>query len=82
MGISMEENSTEEAQEGTIEKQITDEIPDKEKMAEISLDLDADYFKWKEEQEVGKQEEPKEKSIKDKADRLQKVLKNLTSGKK
>jgi hypothetical protein len=82
MGISMEENSTEEAQEGTIEKQIMDEIPDKEKMAEISLDLDADYFKWKEEQEVGKQEEPKEKSIKDKADRLQKVLKNLTSGKK
>jgi hypothetical protein len=48
-------------------------------MAEISLNLDADYFRWKEE---GKKEESTEKTTKDKAERLQNLLKNLTSGKK
>lgn len=82
LGISMEENSEEETKEGTDENQAVKEVLDKEKMVEISLDLDADYFRWKEEQGEGKKEEPKDKTVKDKADRLQKVLKNLTSGKK
>ena len=60
MGISMEEESTEE------------ELPE----IDINIDLDADYFQWKEEQE-GNDKEPKEKK-----DRIQNMLKNLTSGKK
>ena len=62
--------------------QEKEEISDKIKTADISLDLDADYFRWKEEQEEGKKEESKEKNTKDKAERLQNLLKNLTSGKK
>ena len=49
---------------------------------EISLDLDADYFRWKEEKEEGKKEDSKDKTTKEKAERLQNLLKNLTSGKK
>lgn len=81
MGISMDDASEETKEEiGT--EQETGDIPDKEKMAEISLDLDADYFRWKEEKGEGNQEESKSKTTKDKAERLQNLLKNLTSGKK
>jgi hypothetical protein len=78
MGISMDDN----AEEPKDAEQNTEDIPDKDKMAEISLDLDADYFRWKEEKEEGKKEGSTDKTTKDKAERLQNLLKNLTSGKK
>lgn len=78
MGISMDDN----AEEPKDAEQNTEDIPDKDKMAEISLDLDADYFRWKEEKEEGKKEDSKDKTTKEKAERLQNLLKNLTSGKK
>lgn len=43
--------------------------------ADIKIDLDADYFQWKEEQET------KNKAFQEKTDRFQKILKGLTSGK-
>ena len=46
--------------------------------ADIKIDLDADYFRWKEEQ----QEEVKEKNTKEKPERFQNVFKNFTSGKR
>lgn len=78
MGISMDDN----AEEPKDAEQNTEDIPNKDKMAEISLDLDADYFRWKEEKEEGKKEDSKDKTTKEKAERLQNLLKNLTSGKK
>ena len=78
MGISMDDNE----EEPKDAEQNTEDIPDKDKMAEISLDLDADYFRWKEEKEEGKKEDSKDKTTKEKAERLQNLLKNLTSGKK
>jgi len=56
-----------------------EEIPNQEdlKEAKIQIDLDADYFQWKEEQGV----EEKDKSGKEKSERFQNVLKKLTSGK-
>lgn len=78
MGISMDDN----VEEPKDAEQNTEDIPDKDKMAEISLDLDADYFRWKEEKEDGKKEGSTDKTTKDKAERLQNLLKNLTSGKK
>lgn len=64
MGISMEEEPIEEIKE-------TKEI-------EVNVDLDADYFQWKKEQAIDKQE----KATKEKADRFQNLLKGFTSGKK
>lgn len=89
MGISAEDN-LEETEDGenyndevnTTAIQETESISENVKTADISLDLDADYFRWKEEQEEGKKEELKGKNTKDKAERLQNLLKNLTSGKK
>lgn len=62
MGIPLEEEKVEEK---------TTEV-------DINIDLDADYFQWKEGQEI----ENKNAASKEKADRFQSVLKNLTSGKK
>lgn len=50
----------------------------KEAEVNISVDLDADYFQWKE----GKEIENKNNASKEKAERFQSVLKNLTTGKK
>jgi len=61
MGIPLEEPE---------EEQQDDEI-------DIKIDLDADYFQWKE----GKEFEKKNKASKEKADRFQSVLKGFTSGK-
>ena len=66
MGISMgeEENHVEEPKE----------MP----KADIKVDLDADYFQWKE----GKKIEDREKASKAKGERFQRMLKGFTSGKK
>lgn len=64
LGISAGEDNTEEKEES--------------KDAEIRIDLDADYFRWKEENE----EESKEKNTKDKTERFQNLFKSLTSGKR
>lgn len=74
MGISAEENSEE-----TIENEDINIENPKTIEADISIDLDADYFRWKEE---NNKEENKEKNIKEKADRLQNLLKNFTVAKK
>jgi len=55
-----------------------DEEGEKEKEVNINVDLDADYFQWKEGQEI----EKKNNASKEKVERFQNVLKNLTSGKK
>ncbi len=89
MGISMDENE-ENMEDDEIknneaknaDSKFTEVNTDQEITAEISLDLDADYFRWKEEKEDGKKEDSKEKNTKDRAERLQNLLKNLTSGKK
>jgi len=86
IGATVEEN-VEEIESNDINNEDiigveTEEKADEAKAAEISIDLDADYFRWKEEQEEGKKEESKEKSVKDKTERLQNLLKSLTSGKK
>ena len=61
MGISMEEIPVEEDK--------------KEVEIDIKIDLNADYFQWKEKQEN------RNKASKEKADRFQNILKELTSGK-
>lgn len=60
------------------EKETSQEKENEIKEADIKIDLDADYFRWKEE----KTEESKDKKIKEKTELFQNVLKNLTSGKK
>lgn len=50
---------------------------DEVKEADIIIDLDADYFQWKEENE----EEVKENNTKEKPERFQNILKSITSGK-
>jgi len=62
MGIPLEEEEKEE-----------EKIPE----VDIKIDLDADYFQWKEGQEI----EKKEKALKEKTDRFSNVLKGFTSGK-
>lgn len=65
MGISVEEEIVQEEQAGI-------------KEADIKIDLDADYFRWKEENEG----ENKEKNTKEKAEGIQGMLRILTSGKR
>ena len=55
-----------------------EEVPEKTAEVDIKIDLDADYFQWKEEQES----EKKEKVSKEKVDRFQNMLKGFTSSKK
>lgn len=66
MGISMEDDS-EEMEEVTETPQV-----------DIKVDLDADYFQWKE----GKEIESRAKASKEKGERFQNMLKGFTSGKK
>lgn len=66
MGISLEEDVKEEAVD-VVDKPHVD----------IKVDLDADYFQWKE----GKEIENRDKVSKEKADRFQNMLKNFASGK-
>ena len=61
MGISLDDNMKDD-----IEPQV-----------DISVDLDADYFQWKEEQEDDDSD-----GIKTKVDRISSVLKSIASGKK
>ena len=67
MGIPLDEETSESSNEST-EKASVD----------IKVDLDADYFQWKE----GKEIENRAKASKEKADRFQNMLKGFTSGKK
>ncbi len=62
IGISLDEEENEK------------EIPE----IDIQVDLDADYFQWKEEQNTDK----KENGSKERAERFQNMLKGFTSGKK
>ena len=67
MGISMEneaENDTQEVKESP--------------KVEVKVDLDADYFQWKE----GKEIEERAKVSKERGERFQNMLKGFTSGKK
>lgn len=66
MGISLES-----------EEEETEE-PANTSNVEIKVDLDADYFQWKE----GKEIENRAKSSKEKGERFQNMLKGFTSGKK
>lgn len=68
MGIETEEEKREEVKEENT----------KAKEAEVKVDLDADYFKWKE----GKEIEKKENHSKEKSERFQNVLKSFTPNKK
>ena len=45
---------------------------------DIKVDLDADYFQWKE----GKEIESRAKASKEKSERFQNMLKGFTTGKK
>ena len=51
----------------------------KQLQAEIRVNLDADYFQWKEEQEKGEERADSDKT-KEKTDGIQKVWKNLIGG--
>ena len=51
----------------------------KQLQAEIRVNLDADYFQWKEEQEKGEERADSGKT-KEKTDGIQKVWKNLIGG--
>ena len=67
MGISLDDDTTEEIEE-VVESPKVD----------IKVDLDADYFQWKE----GKEIEDRAKASKEKGERFQNMLKNFASGKK
>lgn len=64
LGISVDEDKKEE----------DDEIPE----IDINIDLDADYFQWKEDREA----DNREKVSKEKTERFSTMLKGFTSGKK
>ena len=67
MGISLNEDATEEVEEASTKVKV-----------DVKVDLDADYFQWKE----GKEIENRAKASKEKADRFQNMLKGFTTGKK
>ena len=67
MGIPLDEDQVEDVEETTSKAQV-----------DIKVDLDADYFQWKE----GKEIEDRARASKEKADRFQNMLKGFTSGKK
>jgi len=67
MGIPLDDGA-DEVEEETVEKAQVD----------IKVDLDADYFQWKE----GKEIEDRAKASKEKGERFQNMLKGFTSGKK
>ena len=63
MGISLDSEVEEESEESTITPKV-----------EINVDLDADYFQWKE----GKEIENRAKASKEKGERFQNMLKGFT----
>ena len=63
MGISLDENTEESKEENR-------EIPN----VDIKVDLDADYFQWKE----GKEIESRAKVSKERGERFQNMLKGFT----
>lgn len=67
MGISLDSE----------QEQETDDVPEAPQI-DIKVDLDADYFQWKEGREI----ENRDKASKEKADRFQNMLKGFTSGRK
>ncbi len=67
MGISLEDDVKEETSKVSEAPQV-----------DIKVDLDADYFQWKE----GKEIEQRAKASKEKGERFQNMLKGFTSGKK
>lgn len=70
MGIPLDEDQVEDVEE-------VEETASKAQ-GDIKVDLDADYFQWKE----GKEIEDRARASKEKADRFQNMLKGFTSGKK
>ena len=55
----------------SLENEPVEEVKNEASQADIKVDLDADYFKWKE----GKEIEEKAKSSKEKGERFQNLLK-------
>ena len=68
MGISLDDDTQDETLEDRMDAAKLD----------IKVDLDADYFQWKE----GKEIESRAKASKEKSDRFQNMLKGFTTGKK
>ena len=64
----------------SIDTEVEDEIQEikENPKVDIKVDLDADYFQWKE----GKEIEDRAKASKEKGERFQNMLKGFTSGKK
>lgn len=67
MGIALDDDSNEEVEEEKATPQV-----------DVKVDLDADYFQWKE----GKEIEDRAKASKEKGERFQNMLKGFTTGKK
>ena len=79
LGLSVEDEADSDI-EREAAKQEKDEEELKELQAEIRIDLDADYFQWKEGQDAEKS--GKTKTDKEKPEGIQKMWKNLTGGKR
>lgn len=79
LGLSVEDEADSDI-EREAANQEKDEEELKELQAEIRIDLDADYFQWKEGQDAEKS--GKTKADKEKPERIQKMWKNLTGGKR
>ena len=79
LGLSVEDEADSDI-EREAANQEKDEEELKELQAEIRIDLDADYFQWKEGQDAEKS--GKTKTDKEKPERIQKMWKNLTGGKR
>ena len=79
LGLSVEDEADSDI-EREAANQEKDEEELKELQAEIRIDLDADYFQWKEGQDAEKS--GKTKTEKEKPERIQKMWKNLTGGKR
>lgn len=79
LGLSVEDEADSDI-EREAANQEKDEEELKELQAEIRIDLDADYFQWKEGQDAEKS--GKTKTDKEKPEGIQKMWKNLTGGKR
>lgn len=78
LGLSAAEEDSDIEREAANQEKDEEEL--KELQAEIRIDLDADYFQWKEEQDAEKS--GKTKTDKEKPEGIQKMWKNLTGGKR
>ena len=61
-------------------KQEEDDEELKQLEAEIRVNLDADYFQWKEGKDCKEKSDKQDNKAKDKSEGLQKVFKNLIGG--